>query len=152
MSENEIKLKEFNFKLLHGILACNRNLKIWKIKTSDHCDICSETQTIKHLLFGCCYVKPLWQLIEDFSGQCVSFPIVLGADTDFKYNRLCTLIAFLIYKEWVILSIEDKSRTSPLSLAHFRSELNLRVKIYERCTGFTEQCIESIKDFSNHLC
>ena len=25
--EKEVKLKEFNFKLLHGILPCNRNLK-----------------------------------------------------------------------------------------------------------------------------
>ena len=30
--ENEIKLKEFNFKVLHGILACNKNLKNWKIR------------------------------------------------------------------------------------------------------------------------
>ena len=28
--EKEIKLKEFNFKLLHGILPCNRNLEKWK--------------------------------------------------------------------------------------------------------------------------
>ena len=27
--EKEIKLKEFNIKLLHGILPCNKNLKRW---------------------------------------------------------------------------------------------------------------------------
>ena len=29
-SEKEIKLKEFNFKILHGILPCNKNLEKWK--------------------------------------------------------------------------------------------------------------------------
>ena len=33
--EKEIKLKEFNFKLLHGILPCNKNLKRWQIKDSE---------------------------------------------------------------------------------------------------------------------
>ena len=31
VSEKEIKLKELNFEVLHGILACNVNLKRWKI-------------------------------------------------------------------------------------------------------------------------
>ena len=30
--EGEIKLKEFNFKLLHGCLPCNRNLMKFNIK------------------------------------------------------------------------------------------------------------------------
>ena len=30
VAEKEIKLKEFNFKVLHGILPCNVNLKNWK--------------------------------------------------------------------------------------------------------------------------
>ena len=51
--ENAIKLKEFNFKVLHGILACNKNLKIWKIRLDDRCDVCTQIQTIEHLLFGC---------------------------------------------------------------------------------------------------
>ena len=38
--EKEIKLKEFNFKVLHGILPCNKNLKQWKIRTCDSCDVC----------------------------------------------------------------------------------------------------------------
>ena len=37
--ENEIKLKEFKFKVLHGILACNKNLKQWKIRMRDSCDV-----------------------------------------------------------------------------------------------------------------
>ena len=45
--EKEIKLKEFNFKLLHGILPCNKNLKRWWIKDSEQCDVCSFTANIR---------------------------------------------------------------------------------------------------------
>ena len=39
----EIRLKEFNFRVLHGILPCNLNLMRWKISDSHECDICGET-------------------------------------------------------------------------------------------------------------
>ena len=37
--ETERKFKEFNFKVLHGILPCNRNLMRWKIRYDDNCDV-----------------------------------------------------------------------------------------------------------------
>ena len=55
--QKKIKLKEFNFKMFHGILPCNVNLRKWGIKISDQCDVCGMPQTIEHLLFSCCYVK-----------------------------------------------------------------------------------------------
>ena len=71
--ENEIKLKEFNFKVLHGILACNKNFKIWKIRLDDRRDVCNQIQTIEHLLFGCHYVKPLWQIVNNLYGINITF-------------------------------------------------------------------------------
>ena len=59
LKEPEIKLKEFNFKILHGILPFNSNLKKWKIRSVDVCDVCYQMRTIEHLLYGCCYVKAL---------------------------------------------------------------------------------------------
>ena len=57
--EKEIKLWEFNFKVLHGILSCNKNLKQWRIVDCDKCDVCDEIQALEHLLFQCTYWKPL---------------------------------------------------------------------------------------------
>ena len=62
-TEKEIKLMEFNFKLLHGILPCNKNLEKWKIRSNDKCDVCGSSQTIDHLLYNCNYVRPLWRLV-----------------------------------------------------------------------------------------
>ena len=64
VEEKEMKLREFNFKLLHGILPCNTNLKRWKLRTTDNCDVCQESQSIEHLLWKCDYVKPLWSIVE----------------------------------------------------------------------------------------
>ena len=80
VSEKEIKLKEFNFKVLHGILACNVNLTRWKIKEIDECDVCRLPQTIEHLLFTCRYVAPLWRIVDSVFDITVSFETILGVD------------------------------------------------------------------------
>ena len=46
--ECEIKLKEFNFNILHGFLPCSRNLMKWKIKDYDHCDVSGEYQILEY--------------------------------------------------------------------------------------------------------
>ena len=135
--EKEIKLKEFNFKLLHGILPCNKNLKRWRIKDSEQCDVCSLPQTLEHLLFDCHYVKPLWRVVESLCDIQVSFHVILGVHGSSDYDNLITLVSFLIYKEWLVLSLENKSRSSSIVLQYFKEELSTRLKIYESCTKFT---------------
>ena len=106
MLENEIKLKEFNFKVLHGILACNKNLKIWKIRLDDSCDVCNQIQTIEHLLFGCNYVKPLWEIVNTLYGINITFHQMLDLDKHFKYDSITTIICYIIYKEWLLFSLD----------------------------------------------
>ena len=82
--EQEIKLKEFNFKMLHGILPCNRNLFRWKIRSHDTCDVCECPQTIEHLLFSCKYVKPLWDIVNNIFNLKLNYKQLLGIDKHFK--------------------------------------------------------------------
>ena len=142
--EKEIKLKEFNFKLLHGILPCNKNLEKSKIKPNDRCDVCGLSQTIDHLLYNCNYVRPLWRIIERKFGINLSFEQILGLDPLFEYDAIATIISFLIYKEWLLLSLENKQRSDNLNQMHFKSELQLRVEIYKLC-----KCID--QDHVNNL-
>ena len=51
----KVKLKEFNNEMLFDILPCNYNLKKWKLKKSDRCDVC-KVQNARHLLFECKYI------------------------------------------------------------------------------------------------
>ena len=115
----EIKLKEFSFKVLHGILPCNLNLMRWKISDSHECDICGETQSIEHLLYSCVYVRPLWQIVE------------LGLDEQCEHDDIITIVSFLIYKDWLLPSLQNKNRNSTIALSYFKAELTLRQQIYE---------------------
>ena len=58
-------MKEFNFKMLHGILSCGANLHKWKIRNSSVCDVCDQDQTIIHLLFECKHVERLWTSVGE---------------------------------------------------------------------------------------
>ena len=131
--EGEIKLKEFNFKLLHGCLPCNRNLMKWNIKDNDHCDVCGESQTLEHLLYECCYVQPLWHTVEVVFNTDITYRRILGIEEDFDYDSIATILCFLIYKEWLLLSLENKKRNSVTALEYFKCELTLRQRIYEKC-------------------
>ena len=144
--ENEIKLKEFNFKVLHGILACNKNLKIWKIRLDDRCDVCNQIQTIEHLLFGCHYVKPLLQIVNTLYGINITFHQILGLDKHFKYDSITTIICFIIYKEWLLLSLDGKHRHPEIALEYFKNEIAIRLEIYKQCDSINEHHKDNLEN------
>jgi len=141
----EIKLREFNFKIIHGILPCNLNLYRWKIRISNECDVCKESQSIEHLLYNCYYVKPLWDVIEKVFNIDVNFERILGIANDRKCDSLVTLISFLIYKDWLLLSLDDKCRGKLLNIDFFIQELSIRLDIYKLCNRISIKEIEEIQ-------
>ena len=149
--EKEIKLKEFNFKMLHGILSCNTNLFKWKIKLNEKCDICEYPQSIKHLLFECECVKPLWNSFNNIFGLNVSFRQLLGLDKNFRTNDLTTVICFIIYKQWLLASLNNKLRSTPLPLSYFKEELGIRIRIYKLCKSIDCNRIDKMVKFMNSL-
>ena len=131
-SKIEIKLREFSFKVMYGILACNSNLKKWRIKESYVCDICNSKQTIEHLLFECHRAVNLWNLFEDAYQITMNFSnIVCGfKDYDLVFNQVVTLLSYLLYKEWLLKSVEYKARCLDFPYRFYISELKLRQQIY----------------------
>jgi hypothetical protein len=137
--EKEIKLKEFNFKVLHNILPCNYNLNKWKIKENKICDVCTEEQNIPHLLFHCRYVRPIWDKVDSVFNIEVNFEMILGLGNHSMYNNILTIVSFLIYKEWVLLSLENKKRNQTCELMAIKAELKLRYQIYDVCKSILPQ-------------
>ena len=80
VDEKEMKLREFNFKSLHGILLCNSNLKRWKLRTTDKCDVCQESQSTEHLQWECDYVKPLCSIVEKVCHFEITYGKILGIE------------------------------------------------------------------------
>ena len=137
--------------MLHGVLPCNRNLKKWRIRLDDQCDVCELPQTIEHLLFECRYVKPLWDVIEKLIGAGISFKQILGLDNLFREDSILSVISFLIYKEWLVLSLENKQRNANICLAYFKNELSLRIEIYKMCKCIDMEHIDKLSAIALQL-
>lgn len=65
----ETKLQSFHFKVINRILPCASYLCRIRIKDSEWCTYCDETDTITHFLFSCAKVKPFWKTICDWFGK-----------------------------------------------------------------------------------
>ena len=57
-------------------------------------------QTIEHLISSCCYVKPLWRVVQSVFDITISFECILGVDYNSDCDNIITLVRFLIYIQW----------------------------------------------------
>jgi hypothetical protein len=57
----DVRILTFQYKITHRTLACKRNLKTWKIKIDNICDVCkNETDGIEHHLVACPVLLEFW--------------------------------------------------------------------------------------------
>ena len=91
--------------------------------------MCQEPQSIKHLLWECDYVKPLWSIVEKVGGFEITHGKILGIEDSYKQDRMLTLMSFLVYKEWRLLSLslENKKRSNNIMLQFYKIELEYYV-------------------------
>ena len=75
----------------------------------------------------------------------------LGLTIFCEYDNIVTLVCFLIYKEWLVLSLENKSRKNNIMLQCFKDELITRLKIHEKCTKFSMKETVNIDALSEYL-
>ena len=86
------------------------------------------------MVFECEYLSGLWARVSealDYDIVCDS--VICGTfDDNFQSNNIViTLVSFLIYKDWLLHSLESKKRPTLFNMELFKSELQLRMKIYE---------------------
>ena len=58
---NVVKLRSFQYRLLHNKIFCNNVLYHWKVKDTKKCEYCDQDQNITHLLFYCNYIRRIWR-------------------------------------------------------------------------------------------
>ena len=104
---DDIKLKEFNFKLLHNIVPCGRILSKWKENISENCKVCTEIETTRHMLFECGRVKNLWIKVSQILLYCIKWKDIVIGVPDYNctsskinfYNIIITIVTYAIFKE-----------------------------------------------------
>lgn len=55
---------EFNYKLLHNLLTTNLSVSKWDKNINGNCNNCNIPENIKHLIFECGLLMPLWRKIS----------------------------------------------------------------------------------------
>ncbi len=62
----DTKLRWFQFRILHNIIAANSFLAKIRVSSSDKCGFCNnETETIPHLFWHCSHVQNFWKLFSE---------------------------------------------------------------------------------------
>ena len=64
--------------------------------------------------------------MEDVLEVNLDFNMILGIRDNCEHPYVLTLVSFLIYKEWLVLSLENKFRGDEIVLEVFKQELMLR--------------------------
>ena len=126
----ENKIKEFNFKVLNNILACNSLVSKWDDSKSGNCEICALKDDIYHLLFKCTLAQSVWNTVAThIHAPITDIDVFLGVD-DTTQNYLYSLISFIIYKYWLVCSKNDKARTQVGLFALLKEDLSFKADIY----------------------
>ena len=102
------KIREFQYKLLHGAIYTNEQLFKFGFVNTDYCSFCKrELESYEHIFWDCKDVKLLWQkVIEKFSlvklqnAKWKDIHVgVTGKDLEIKIcNTVIFLIKFIIFR------------------------------------------------------
>ena len=137
----DLKIKEFNFKVLHGILSCESNLKIWKLQDNDNCIVCKGTHSILHMLYECPIANDVWLIFQAFFKFKITQNAIICGVKDKISNFLISLISFCLYKYWIILKNENSNcilKTFLLKELCFRRLVYLKLKQINLCEKISE--------------
>ena len=108
------------------------HLTKWRKKCVNVCDICGEVETIEHMLFLCAYTDPVWNLFTMQTGYVVSLDdIILGVDNHDALTFAISLTAYLIYKDWLIHSLEGTDRPQQYDLRSIEIGIANRCAVYK---------------------
>lgn len=107
----ETKIQSFHYKVLHKILPCGSYLRRIRIKESEWCQFCDETDSITHFLFMCEKVRPFWNklcewfrrevdvYLDRLSAKEFIFGLAKGAHLRDPINDILLKIKFYIYRQ-----------------------------------------------------
>ena len=94
---SDIKLRWFQYRIIHRLIPTNNYLHMIKLKNSNLCDFCNScVKTIEHLFFYCIHVKTLWVFMQNIFFNCQIFfglhtnveLVLFGGDHDRMFNLI----------------------------------------------------------------
>ena len=127
----EMKIAEFNYKLINNFLPTGCNLFKWKKAPDESCIYCkSKCHDVKHLLFLCPHLLNIWDIACDIINENITWQmIVLGKDDHQHVNIFISLLCYIIYKKFLI-DRNDYHKISVPIFTFVKKEVAYRLKTY----------------------
>ena len=149
-------VSEFNFKLLHNLLTCNKYVNKWNKDLDKNCSNCNAEEDIKHLIFDCDIVKPIWSKISllinievTWKIIVIGFPAYCSKNT-FILNNILSFIAYKIYKYKMKCRILNENVTN-VSLLCFLKNALAQFYLITKLAKSTECDLRIINELSEKL-
>lgn len=71
----ETKMQSFAYKIAYRLIPCNRYLFQVRLKQSDLCEYCGETDNLSHFFLKCEQVKSFWDSLSQWSERYLDFSL-----------------------------------------------------------------------------
>ena len=132
-----VKLRDFQFRFLHNKIFCNDILVHWRKVDSHLCNFCKiEKQTIRHLMFECSKIRPIWMRLQaklkrfSLSGEFNFSTIITNTVCPDSNDIINTIV--LICKQFIYrCKCQDVTPVYNSVLAEI--QLNYRIELYNVC-------------------
>lgn len=126
-----IKLRNFQFRYLHRIIFCAKQLHAWKLVSSPRCYFCEdEYETMEHMFYYCPVTNQFWETFVAWYESRMNTEIVLTLETvslcNHKSQVLNTLL--IMAKQF---TVNRKSLQKVLNIHVFR-EIAMKTIDFER--------------------
>ena len=137
----ELKISEFNYKLINFIIPTAYNLYKWKIKESELCFYCkNDVQNEHHMFYECASLEHLWNKIGTvFKVNIMWYTIITGINLRQVENKVVSLVCYIIYKKY-LADTNGKGIIFPL-YTFLTKELSYRLQIYDKTCSIEERYI-----------
>ena len=111
-----VRLREFNFKLLHNIIPCAKVLCKWNATISETCTYCNIVETTPHMLYECIRIRNIWKLISDtlkcnitWKNVVCGWPAYEHTPKIKTYNVILSIVAMAMFKANSHCKFENKN-------------------------------------------
>ena len=133
-SQFEVKIAEFNYKMLNNILPTGDNLYKWKKVPTPNCIYCGfETHNLQHLFWDCSHLNSLWNIISSILNIEITWELlVIGTNKNKNFNTILSLICFIVYKRY--LCNKEKPDCFPNLSNEIVREIEYRLQVYSNVT------------------
>ena len=145
----ESKLHCFQYKILNRILPCNESLYRMKIKSSPKCDVCTETESLEHLLYLCNYTKQFWVTLSNWINTCLNMSITLsevnvlfGIHGNKEENRVLNFV--IMQAKWYIYKSKIKEEIIFLLAFFTQLKYNAQIEYLIEKMKMKEENVENI--------